>query len=157
MANLNVSDNSAFGNYRDHYTSNYAYSVRESEPDYPYNNANTPSKANTNTNNPEPTTNNCFGIPTDQSLWPQFPDGAYLNTKQATGLYRAAQGISGLVFVLNRSAHLRGLARDYQNEPDHSLSEVQESKVWNALIKLSADLNNLADDLQNRAAEDTRL
>jgi hypothetical protein len=161
MANLNVIDNPASGNfqynhyYAGHRPNHHLHVVRESEPDYTNDyGANTDSTfidTNIGFNNSEPAIN----AAKLQSLWPQFPDGAYLNAAEAAHLYRTTQAISGLVFALNRSTYQRGLVDDYINALKPSLSEAQESKLWSALIALSTDLIKLTDDLQNRSEENT--
>lgn len=78
-------------------------------------------------------------------LWPLFPEGAYLNTKQARKLYRTAQGIAGLVHILNRATYCTAA------EPLH---EPQQSRLWNALIELSDDALRLTDEMLHRASDD---
>jgi hypothetical protein len=89
-------------------------------------------------------------------LWPQFPDGAYLKPLEASRFYRATQGIQGLVHLLNRSNHLRGLNKDYDGEIDRPLSEAQESKLWAALIEIGVELGRLADDLHRNSEDHTQ-
>jgi hypothetical protein len=145
MANPNVIDYATFGKYPARSTNNYELttnnylSVREDGGEY--------SKGQTFLD--------AVQALLDQPLWPQFPDGAYLNPTQAAQLYRAAQGIQGLTHILDRSAHSRGLSKDYDNEPDNLLSQSQESQLRFALIEISAELVNLVDNLHSRATENT--
>src|SRR5690349_11186238 len=106
MANPNVIDYVAFGKYPTH-----THFVREDEGKY----------------NKDQTLRDTIQSLLDKPLWPQFPYGAYLNPTQAAHLYRTAQGIQGLTHILDRSAHARSLTKDYDNEPDYPLSELQES------------------------------
>jgi hypothetical protein len=122
MATPNVIDYPTFSKYpAPTYSSAHCYFVREEEPE----------------------SYSALSGP----LWPRFPDGAYLKSAEASRFYRTTQGLQGLVHVLNRSIYLRSLTSDYENEPDRSLGEVQESKLWAALIEIGADLGRLADDL----------
>src|SRR4051812_2609688 len=57
-----------------------------------------------------------YGKLLNRPLWPQFPDGAYLKPAEASRFYRATQSVQGLVHILNRSNHLRGLNKDYDGE-----------------------------------------
>jgi hypothetical protein len=161
MANFNVIDNTASSNfqynhrYAGHRPHHHLHLVRESEPDYSNdygsNIDNSFIDTNTSSSNSEPSIN----AAKLQSLWPQFPDGAYLSATEAAHLYRTTQAISGLVFALNRSTYQRSLIDDYIDALKPSLSEAQESKLWNALITLSTDLIKLTDDLQNRSEQHT--
>jgi hypothetical protein len=137
MANPNVIDYAPFGKYPR--PSNNYLSVREEEGKY--DNQQLLDKIQILLNKP---------------LWPQFLNGAYLSASQASRFYRTAQGIQGLTHILNRSAYARSLSKDYDNEPDHSISEPKESQLWAALIEISTELANLADDLHSRAVEDLR-
>lgn len=80
-------------------------------------------------------------------LWPQFRDGSYLNSAQATQFYRATQGISGLIHILNPTSHAEGAHGGLLNEP-------QQGKLWEALIALSGEMMRLADDLLMTAMDE---
>lgn len=126
MANQNVIDYPAFGKETG-ITQLYEKNLRE--PEVEYGRDDLTAQIATLLNRP---------------LWPLFPDGAYLNTKQARKLYRAAQGISGLIHVLNRSTYAGDMAME-------SLREPQQSKLWCALIELSEDVMRLADDMLHKS------
>jgi hypothetical protein len=135
MANPNVIDYAQFSKYPTYNPQHHhTHFVREDEGQY--DNQQLLEKIQTLLNKP---------------LWPQFPDGTYLNANQAGRFYRAAQGIQGLSHILDRSAHLRGESEDYDNEPTPTLSQLEESQLRVALIELSTELVNLADDLHCRA------
>jgi hypothetical protein len=134
MANPNVIDYATFGKYPTlNIPSLHTHFVREDEGKY--DNQQLLDKIQTLLNKP---------------LWPQFPDGAYLNPAQAGRFYRVAQGMQGLSHILDRSAHLRGESEDYDNDPTPTLSQLEESQLRTALIELSTELVNLADDLHCR-------
>jgi len=130
MANPNVIDYAQFGKYSTHNTQQlHTHFVREDEGKYE--NEQLLDKIQTLLEKP---------------LWPQFPDGAYLNPTQAARLYRATQGIQGLTHILDRSAQVRSLSKDYDHEPSNSLSETQEIQLRAGLIEIGTELVNLADD-----------
>jgi hypothetical protein len=136
MANPNVIDYTNFSNsYALSRANHHHLSVRENEGEY---------------GNSQTFLDSIQAL-LNQPLWPQFPNGAYLNPAQAARLYRAAQSIQGLTHILDRSAQSRGLTQDYENEPNCSLSESQESQLRAALIEIGTELVNLADDLHCRA------
>ena len=89
----------------------------------------------------------------NKALWPLFPDGAHLRPLQAARLHRVAHGLHAVIHVLNRSLHQRGVASDYEGEPDLSIGGEEESRLWAAMLELSADLVTLTDDLHASATQ----
>ncbi len=73
-------------------------------------------------------------------LWPEFPDGVYLNSAEAERLYRLTHGAQGLIHILNQSTNLRRVAADYEGEPNPGLNEFLESQVWAALVEVGRGL-----------------
>jgi hypothetical protein len=137
MANPNVIDYSYFSKSPSTYnirSTNNHFFVREPDPEY----------------GDDLTTK--LAALLNMPTWPQFPDGAYLNSQQATRLYQTAHGTQGLIHILNRSAYLQGLAQDY-NEPNQQLNEYQQSQLWAALSELGRELVRVVDEVQERAGE----
>lgn len=132
MANLKVITNTAYSNHSTQLRGRrHIYHVREDEAEYQRNRDEFIGRIQSLL---------------DAPLWPGFPDGVYLKADEAERLYRLAHGVQGLAHILNRSAHLRGRAQDYDGEPDIWLNEFEESQVWGAMIEMARDLAGLADD-----------
>lgn len=129
MANLKVITNNAYRNYSTQpREQRYPYEVREDEGSY-----------TTSTDELLEKMKFLLGKP----LWPEFPDGVYLNSKESERLYRLAHGAQGLIHILNQSTNLRKVAADYEGEPNLGLNEFLESQVWAALVEIGRGLVSL--------------
>jgi hypothetical protein len=142
MANSNVIESLYFSKPYDHFSKSHTYTANRS------------AIHRHNVREPKPEYNDDLTAKLAALLkmpaWPQFPDGAYLNSQQATRLYQIAHGIQGLIHILNRSTYLQGLARDY-NEPNQQLNEYQQSQLWAGLIELGTELVEAVDEAHQRA------
>jgi hypothetical protein len=126
MANLKVITNPAYRNYptqpREQW---YLYEVREDEGSYATSTDELLEK---------------MKVLLSKPLWPEFPDGLYLNSNEASRLYRLTHGAQGLIHILNQSTNLRKVAADYEGEPNLGLNEFLESQVWAALVEIGRGL-----------------
>lgn len=126
MANLKVITNHAYRNYSTQMREwPHLYEVREDEGSYTSSTDELLEKMKALFNKP---------------LWPEFPDGVYLNSEEAARLYRLAHGAHGLIHILNQSTNLRRVSADYEGELGLGLNEFLESQVWAALVEVGRGL-----------------